>query len=170
MTSWKEFTIEEIFTAIEDEFGHASLGVFLVEMIDLWHLPIDSDLRDLENSFSPSRLMEEIENHFIPEDLIVIENRLNGIVPVPYNEWIDVRNPEELERVKRGLNKYEMIAYVSKTRSKWSMALWNNGKFVEYGGITKGNEIHPKFIMRINVENFDRDGDSAEVIYNKKSK
>ena len=170
MGSWKEFTIEEIFTAIEDEFGHAGLGVFLVEMIDLWHLPIDSDLSDLENSFSPSRLIEEIENYFIPEDLIVIENRLNGIVPVPYNEWIDVRNPEELERVKRGLNKYEMIAYISKTRSKWSMALWNNGKFVEYGGVTKGNEIHPKFIMRINVENFNMYNDSAEVIYKKKSK
>lgn len=170
MESWKEFTIEEIFTAIEDEFGHASLGVFLVEMIDLWHLPIDSDLSDLENSFSPSRLIEEIENHFIPEDLIVIENRLNGIVPVQYNKWIDVRNPEELERVKRGLNKYEMIAYVSKTRSKWSMALWNNGKFVEYGGVTKGNEIHPKFIMRINVEKFNMYNDSAEVIYKKKSK
>ena len=170
MESWKEFTIGEIFTAIEDEFGHASLGVFLVEMIEMWHLPIDSDLKDLENSFSPSRLIEEIENHFIPEDLIVIENRLNGIVPVQYNKWIDVRNPEELERVKRGLNKYEMIAYISKTRSKWSMALWNNGKFVEYGGVTKGNEIHPKFIMRIDVENFNMYDDSAEVIYNKKSK
>jgi hypothetical protein len=170
MESWKEFTIEEIFTAIEDEFGHASLGVFLVEMIEMWHLPIDSDLSDLENSFSPSRLMEEIENHFMPEDLIVIENRLNGICPVPYHRWIDVRNPEEFERVKRGLNKYEMIAYVSKTRSKWSMALWNNGKLVEYGGVTKGNEIRPKFIMRIDVENFNMYNDSAEVIYNKKSK
>jgi hypothetical protein len=106
----------------------------------------------------------------IPEDLIIVENRLNGIVPVPYNEWIDVRNPEEFERVKRGLNKYEMIAYVSKTRSKWSMALWNNEKFVEYGGVTKGNEIRPKFIMRINVENFNIYNDSAEVFYNKKSK
>lgn len=170
MESWKEFTIEEIFTAIEDELGHASLGVFLVDMIEMWNLPIDSDLSDLENSFSPSRLMEEIETYFIPEDLIIVENHLNGIVPVPYNEWIDVRNPEELERVKRGLNKYEMIAYVSKTRSKWSMALWNNGKLVEYGGVTKGNEIRPKFIMRINVKNFNMYNDSAEVIYNKKSK
>lgn len=170
MESWKEFTIDEIFTAIDDEFGHASLGVFLVEMIELWNLPIDSDLSDLENSFSPSRLIEEIENHFIPEDLIRVENRLNGICPVPYNEWIDVRNPEEFERIKRGLNKYEMIAYVSKTRSKWSMALWNNEKFVEYSGVTKGNEIRPKFIMRINVENFNIYNDSAEVIYKKKSK
>jgi hypothetical protein len=170
MKNWKEFTIGEIFTAIEDEFGHASLGVFLVEMIEMWNLPIDSDLSDLENGFAPSRLMDEIEWFFSPEDLIVVEKRLNGIVPVLYNEWIDVRNPEELERVKQGLNKYEMIAYVSKTRSKWSMALWNNGKFVEYGGVTKGNEIHPKFIMRINVENFNMYNDSAEVIYKKKSK
>lgn len=170
MTSWKEFTIEEIFTAIENELGSAYLGAFLDEMIVLWNLPIETDLSDLENSFSPSRLMEEIERFFIPEDLVIIENSLNGVVPVPYNEWIDVRNPEELERVKRGLNDYEMIAYISKTRSKWSMALWNNGKFVEYGGVTKGNEIRPKFIMRIDVENFDRDGDSAEVIYKKKSK
>ena len=170
MTSWKKFTIEEIFTAIEDELGHTCLGAFLVEMIELWNLPVESDLSDLENSFSPSRLMEDIERFFSPEDLVVIENSLNGIVPVPYNEWIDVRNPEELERVKRGLNKYEMIAYISKTRSKWSMALWNNRKFVEYGGVTKGNEIRPKFIMRINVENFNIYNDSAEVIYNKKSK
>ncbi len=170
MESWKEFTIEEIFTAIEDELGHARLGAFLVEMIELWNLPVESDLSDLENSFSPSRLKEEIETYFSTEDLITVENHLNGICPVPYNEWIDVRNAEELERVKRGLNKYEMIAYVSKTRSKWSMALWNNGKFVEYSGVTKGNEIRPKFIMRINVENFNIYNDSAEVIYKKKSK
>lgn len=170
MESWKEFTIEEIFTAIEDELGSAYLGAFLDEMIELWNLPIETDLSDLENNFSPSRLMEEIERFFIPEDLVIIENSLNGVVPVPYNEWIDVRNPENLERTKRGLNKYEMIAYISKTRSKWSMALWNNGKFVEYGGVTKGNEIRPKFIMRINVENFNIYNDSAEVFYNKKSK
>ena len=170
MTSWKEFTIEEIFTAIEDELGSACLGAFLTEMIEMWNLPIESDLSDLENSFSPSRLMEEIESYFCTEDLITVENRLNGIVPVPYNEWIDVRNTEELERVKRGLNKYEMIAYVSKTRSKWSMAVWNNRKFVEYSGVTKGNEIIPKFIMRINVENFNIYNDSAEVIYKKKTK
>ena len=170
METWKEFTIKEIFNAISDELDDVCLGGFLVEMIDKWNLPIEADLGDLENSFSPSRLMEEIETYFSPEDLITIENHLNGIVPVPYNEWIDVRNPEELERVKRGLNKYEMIAYVSKTRSKWSMALWNNRKFVEYGGVTKGNEIQPKFIMRINVENFNMYNDSAEVIYNKKSK
>ena len=95
---------------------------------------------------------------------------LNNIIHVPYNEWIDVRNPEELERIKRGLNKYEMIAYISKTRSKWSMALWSNEKFTEYDGIIKGNEIRPKFIMRINVENFNMYNDSAEVIYNKKLK
>lgn len=170
MKTWKEFTIEEIFTAIEDEFGYACLDAFLVEMIVMWNLPVESDLSDLENSFSPSRLLEEIETYFSTEDLITVENRLNGIVVIPYNEWIDVRNPAELERVKRGLNKYEMIAYVSKTRSKWSMSLWNNGKFVEYSGVTKGNEIHPKFIMRINVENFNIYNDSAEVIYNKKSK
>ena len=98
MTTWKEFTIEEIFTTIENELGSAYLGAFLDEMIVLWNLPIETDLSDLENSFSPSRLMEEIETYFSPEDLIVIENRLNGIVPVPYNEWIDVRNPEELVR------------------------------------------------------------------------
>lgn len=92
---------------------------------------------------------------------------MNDIISVPYNEWIDVRNLKELERVKLGLNKYEMIAYVSQTRSKWSMALWNNGKFVEYGGVTKGNEIRPKFIMRINVENFNMYNDSARVIYKK---
>lgn len=170
MKSWKEFTIEEIFTAIENELGHRYSYAFLLEMIDLWNLPIESDLSDLENSFSPSRLIEEIENFISPEDLVVVENRLNCVVPVSYNEWIDVRDPENFERVKRGLNKYEMIAYISKTRSKWSMALWNNGKLVEYGGVTKGNEIRPKFIMRINVENFNMYNDSAEVIYNKKSK
>ena len=164
MESWKEFTIEEIFTTIENELGNTHLGAFLVEMIIMWNLPAGSNLSDLENSFSPSRVIEEIESYFSPEDLIIVENRLNGIVPIPYNEWIDVRNTEEFERVKRGLNDYEMIAYVSKTRSKWSMALWKNGKLVEYSGVTKGNEIRPKFIMRINVDGFNIYNDSAKVI------
>lgn len=60
-----------------------------------------------------------------------------------------------------------MIAYISKTRSKWSMALWNNGKLVKYSGVTKGNEIRPKFIMRINVDGFNIYNDSAKVIYKK---
>ena len=165
MTTWKEFTIEEIFTSIENELGNVCLDEFLAEMIEMWNLPIESDLSDLENSFAPSRLIEEIETYFSHKDLIIVENHLNGVVPVPYNEWIDVRNTEEFERVKRGLNDYEMIAYVSKTRSKWSMALWKNGKLVEYSGVTKGNEIRPKFIMRINVDGFNIYNDSAKVIY-----
>jgi hypothetical protein len=170
MESWRNYTLEEIFNVIHDELGEQGLSDFLEYMIYQWELPKTYDLSDVVNHFSITRLMDEIESYFCSEDLITIENRLNGICPVPYNEWIDVRNPEELERVKRGLNKYEMIAYVSKTRSKWSMALGNNGKFVEYGGVIKGNEIHPKFIMRINVENFNMYNDSAEVIYKKKTK
>lgn len=169
MENWKEFTIEEIFTVINDELGNDCLDEFLAEMIKIWNLPIESDLSDLENSFSSSRLIEEIETYFSYEDLITVENHLNGIVPIEYNKWIDVRDPKEFERIKQGLNKYEMIAYVSKTRSKWSMALWNNGKLVEYGGVTKGNEIRPKFIMRINVDSFNMYNDSAEVIYNMKN-
>ena len=161
MTTWKEFTIEEIFTAIEDELGHACLGTFLVEMIEMWNLPIESDLSDLENGFAPSRLIEEIETYFSPEDLINVEHRLNGIIPVPYHKWIDVRNPEELEQVKLGLNKYEMVAYVSKTRSKWSSALFRNGKFFDYSGPQSGREIIPKYIMRLNVDYFNRNVDDA---------
>lgn len=95
MITWKEFTIEEIFTAIENELGNVCLDEFLAEMIEIWNLPIESDLSDLENSFAPSRLIEEIETYFSHEDLIIVENYLNDIVPVPYNEWIDVRNTEE---------------------------------------------------------------------------
>ena len=85
---------------------------------------------------------------------------------IPYHEWIDVRLPEDLEQVKRNLNSYEMVAYISKTRSKWSCALFCNNKFIDFSGPfshigQEGRELIPQYIMRLNVDNFNRETDDA---------
>ena len=161
METWKNFTIEEIFTTISDKLGSARLGAFLVEMIELFNIPEESDLSDLANTFAPTRLMEEIELYFSYEDLKIVENSLNGIIEVPYHVWVDVRNPNYYKQVLKSLNKYEMVAYVSRTRSKWSAGLCKDGKLFDFSGPQKGTEITPKYIMRLNVEGFNRETDDA---------
>ena len=71
---------------------------------------------------------------------------------LPFDIWIDVRDDDDFEKVKANLNDYEMVLVTSKTRSKFSMSLFKNGCFLEYGHATrKEMKIRPKYIMRIDV-------------------
>lgn len=80
-------------------------------------------------------------------EIIQFENDI-----IPFNQWIDVRDDEEFEKVKANLNDYEMVLVTSKTRSKFSMSIFTNGNFWDYGRPTKKEvKIRPKYIMRIDV-------------------
>lgn len=80
-------------------------------------------------------------------EIIQFENDI-----IPFNLWIDVRDDEEFEKVKANLNDYEMFLVTSKTRSKFSMSIFKNGNFWDYGRLTKKEvKIRPKYIMRIDV-------------------
>lgn len=57
-------------------------------------------------------------------EIIQFENDI-----IPFNQWIDVRDDEEFEKVKANLNDYEMVLVTSKTRSKFSMSIFTNGNF-----------------------------------------
>lgn len=168
METWRNFTIKEITTAISDCLGSERLDEFVVEMIMNFDLPKEYDASDFENCFAPSRLMDEIELYFSREDLKVIENHLNGISEVPYQEWIDVRRPDTLKQVLESLNNYEMVAFVSRTRSKWSAGLVKDGKIFDFSGPNRGDEIIPQYIMRIDVEKFSRMEHSASCVVKSK--
>lgn len=57
-------------------------------------------------------------------EIIQFENDI-----IPFNQWIDVRDDEEFEKVKANLNDYEMVLVTSKTRSKFSMSIFTKGNF-----------------------------------------
>lgn len=80
-------------------------------------------------------------------EIIQFENDI-----IPFNQWIDVRDDEEFEKVKANLNDYEMVLVTSKTRSKFSMSIFTKGIFWDYGRPTKKEvKIRPKYVMRIDV-------------------
>ena len=60
METWRNFTIEEIYTAISDELGSERLDTFVADMIMDWDLPKEYDASDFENCFAPSRLYADV--------------------------------------------------------------------------------------------------------------
>jgi hypothetical protein len=71
-------------------------------------------------------------------------------------QWIKYENGCELP------NEWEGVIVVSKTKTKWSKAIFTQNKFM----LLTGQEIIPIYFMRIDVSNFNRENDGF--IYKRK--
>lgn len=73
-------------------------------------------------------------------------------------QWIKYEDGCELP------DEWEGVIVISQTRTKWSKAIFTNGKFI----LLTGREIIPKYFMRIDVSQFNREKDGFTYKRNEK--
>ena len=171
MKEINEFSIEEIFQAIEKELGCATLNDFVYSTNILRNLDEknpDDDVFDediLIKKLPHNIIIEDINSFLQPEQIIKIKYKLNGIIKIGYNTWYNFNSSTVKKSIPYFLNEGEIILVTARTRSKFSRAYYNDGKFYEMDRHdSRKMEILPKYFMRINTEFVNRELDSYQYV------
>ena len=171
MKEINEFPIEDIFQAIKEELGYATLNDFVYSTNKLRNLDEsnpDDDVFDdsiLIKKLPHNIIIEDINSFLQPEQITKIKYSLNGIAKIGYNTWYNFNSTIVKKSIPYSLNEWEMVLVTARTRSKFSRACYTDGKFYEmdrHDG--KKMEILPKYFMRINTEFVDRELDSYQYV------
>lgn len=137
MKEINEFSIEEIFKAIKEELGYATLNDFVFSIKKLRNLddgnPEDDffDESVLIKKLPHNIIIEEINSFLQPEQITKIKYSLNGIVEIGYNIWHNFNSTTVKKSIPYSLNNWEIVLVTARTRSKFSRACYTNGKFYE---------------------------------------
>lgn len=171
MKEINDFSIKEIFRAIEKELGCATLNDFVYSTNILRNLDEknpDDDVFDediLIKKLPHNIIIEDINSFLQPEQIIKIKYKLNGIIEIGYNTWYNFNSTIVKNSIPYSLNKWEIVLVTARSRSKFSRACYTDGKFYEmdrHDG--KKMEILPKYFMRINTEFVDRELDNYQYV------